>query len=173
MTPDFVDLRAGMTVAQALERIRRLAMSKETIYYAYVIDPQRQLLGMVSLKDLVLAPPEAVVGDLMRANPRAISTHTDQEEVAKVLRDYDLLAVPVVDNEGRLVGIVTWDDVLDIMEEEATEDIHRMAGLGVKERAATPCWNLPAAGSPGSLSTWHGRWAERGSSTSLRAPSSR
>ena len=134
MTPYFVDLRKDMTVAQALERIRRLAMDRETIYYAYVIDDERRLRGTVSLKDLVLARPDAKVGGIMTPNPKAVSTHTDQEEVGHVLRDYDLLAVPVVDAEGRLVGIVTWDDVVDIMEEEATEDIYRYGAVPVTER---------------------------------------
>ncbi len=138
MTPDFVDLRGSMTVAQALERVRRLAMAKETIYTAYVISDERHLLGAVSLKDLVLAPTDALVRDIMTPEPKHVFTSTDQEEVARVMRDYDLLAVPVVDREGRLVGIVTWDDVVDIMEEEATEDILRMGGVGVKERADSP-----------------------------------
>ncbi|MBM3935040.1 MAG: magnesium transporter [SAR202 cluster bacterium] len=118
-----------MTVAQSLERIRKLALRRETIYVAYVIDDQRHLLGTVSLKDLVIAPPEAKLGDIMTVNPKWVSTHTDQEEVAQVLRDYDILAVPVVDAEERLVGIVTWDDVVDIMEQETTEDIYRLGAL--------------------------------------------
>ncbi len=138
MTPDFVDLRRTMTVVQALERIRSLALDKETIYYAYVTDSERHLLGTVSLKDIVLAQPEAIIGDIMKPESKSVSTLMDQEQVARVFRDYDLLAVPVVDSEDRLVGIVTWDDVLDVIEAEATEDIHRMAGLGVKERANTP-----------------------------------
>jgi len=129
MTPDYIDLRRDMTVAQSLERIRKLALRRETIYVAYVIDDQRHLLGTVSLKDLVIAPPEAKLGDIMTVNPKWVSTHTDQEEVAQVLRDYDILAVPVVDAEERLVGIVTWDDVVDIMEQETTEDIYRLGAL--------------------------------------------
>jgi magnesium transporter len=138
MTPDFVSLQADFTVGQALDCIRLQALDKETIYYSYVTDPGRRLLGAVSLKELLLADSGLVVGEIMRPGPRSVSTHTDQEEVADVLREYDLLAVPVVDTEGRLVGIITWDDVLDIMVAEATEDIHHMAGLGVKERISTP-----------------------------------
>ncbi|MEX2598955.1 MAG: magnesium transporter [Dehalococcoidia bacterium] len=135
MTPDFVDLRADMTVSQALERVRRLGMNKETIFYMYVTDSSRRLLGAVSLKDLVLASPETVVRNLMTPTPKAVATHTDQEEVAKILRDYDLLAVPVVDTEERLVGIVTHDDILDVIQEEATEDIYRYGAVPMTERA--------------------------------------
>ena len=135
MTPDYVDLRVNMTVAQALERIRRLAVDKETIYYTYVVDPGRKLIGTASLKDLVIAAPDSVIQDIMTPAIKSVSTQTDQEEVAKVLRDYDLLAVPVVDAEDRLVGIVTWDDVLDVMEEEATEDIYRYGAVPMTERA--------------------------------------
>jgi magnesium transporter len=138
MTPDFVELRRDMTVAQAMERIRRQALQKETIYYSYVTDDQRHLLGVVSLRDLVLAPPEARVADIMTADPKFVDTATDREEVAQLLSDYDLLAVPVVDRENRLVGIITWDDAMDILEAEVTEDIHRMAGLSVKEHAYSP-----------------------------------
>lgn len=134
MTPHFVDLRKEMTVAQALDRIRRLAIDRETIYDSYVMDDERRLLGTVSLRSLVLAPPNAKVGDIMVPNPKAVTTSTDQEEVARVLRDYDLLAVPVVDSEGRLVGIVTHDDVVDIMEREATEDIYRLGAVPSTER---------------------------------------
>jgi magnesium transporter len=132
MTPDFVDIRRDMTVSEALVRIRRQAMDRETIYESYVIDDERHLLGTVSLKDLVLSGPDRKVVELMRPNPPAVYTHTDQEEVARVLRDYDLLAVPVIDHEGRLVGIVTWDDVVDIIEQEATEDIYRYGTVPVE-----------------------------------------
>jgi magnesium transporter len=129
MTPDFVDLRQDMTAAQALERVRRLAMDRETIYYAYVTDNQRHLLGTVSLKDLVLADPARRVSDLMEPNPKSILTTTDQEEAARVLLVYDLLAAPVADSEGRLVGIVTWDDMTDVMEQEVTEDFYRYGAV--------------------------------------------
>ncbi len=135
MTPDFVDLRASMTVAQSLDRIQRIAPDKETVYYAYVTDAQRHLVGAASLKDLVLARREALVGEIMEPAPKSVSTYTDQEEVARILRDYDLLAVPVVDSEDRLVGIVTYDDVLDIVQEEASEDIYRYGAVPMTERA--------------------------------------
>lgn len=135
MTPDFVRLTADSTVGQALERIRKQALDKETIYYCYVTDSGRRLLGTVSLKDLLLARPEFFVGEIMRPGPRSVTTLTDQEDVAHILRQYDLLAVPVVDVEDRLVGIVTYDDVLDILHYEATEDIYRYGAVPVSERA--------------------------------------
>ncbi|MDD3264376.1 MAG: magnesium transporter, partial [Dehalococcoidales bacterium] len=129
MTPDFIDLDSRINIAQALDRIRKLAVEKETIYVAYVMDSGRKLLGTVSLKDLVLADPETRITEITSENPKTVSTFTDQEEVARILRDYDLLAVPVVDAENRLVGIVTWDDVVDIFEEEATEDMYRFGAV--------------------------------------------
>ncbi len=138
MTPDFIDLRRDMTVAQSLERIRKQALRKETIYYSYVIDEQRRLLGVLSLRDLVVAEPEAKVSDIMTEEPKYVVTTDDREQVAHVLSDYDLLAVPVVDHEQRLVGIITWDDAMDIIEAETTEDMYKMAGVGVKEHANSP-----------------------------------
>jgi len=135
MTPYFVDLRSNMTVAQAMERIRRLAVDRETIYECYVIDPCRRLEGTVSLKDLVLARPEMTVGDVTKPNPKRVSTHSDRAEAAMVLRENRLLAVPVVDSEERLVGIITQDDVADIMEEEVTEDIYRFGAVQGTERS--------------------------------------
>jgi magnesium transporter len=129
MTPYFVDLRIDMTATQALERIHDLALNRETVYESYVMDRERHLLGIVSLKDLVLAHPAKRVADIMRPDPKLINTDTDQEEAARFLREYDLLAVPVVDKENRLVGIITWDDVTDILEEEATEDMYKLAGI--------------------------------------------
>ena len=111
-----------------------LAVAKETILVAYVMDSCRKLLGTVSLKDLVLTDPETPISEIMAENPKTVSTYTDQEEVARMLKDYDLLAIPVVDTEHRLVGIVTWDDVVDILEEEATEDIHRFGAVAGTEK---------------------------------------
>lgn len=135
MTPYFVDLRSNMTVAQAMERIRLLSVERETIYECYVIDPQRHLKGTVSLKELVLASPDSRVGDIARPNPKKVFTHSDQEDAARVLRDNRLLAVPVVDSEERLVGIITQDDVADIVEEEVTEDIYRFGAVPGTERS--------------------------------------
>ncbi|MBN1151754.1 MAG: magnesium transporter [Dehalococcoidia bacterium] len=134
MTPYFVDLRSNMTVAQAMERIRTLAMDRETIYECYVIDPRRRLEGTVSLKELVLARPDMTVADVTQPNPRKVFTHSDREEAASILRENRLLAVPVVDSEERLVGIITQDDVADIMEEEVTEDIYRFGAVQGTER---------------------------------------
>jgi magnesium transporter len=129
MNPSFVDLRSDMTVAQALERVRGLAINRETIYECYVMDRHRRLIGTVSLKNLVTAAPDARVSDIMTPDPDFVFTHTDREEAARVLRDHDLLAVPVVDTEQRLVGIITHDDVADIVEQEATEDMYRFGAV--------------------------------------------
>ena len=134
MTPLFVDLHGDMTVAQALERVRRLAINRETVYECYVMDRLRHLIGTVSLKDLVIASPDARVADIMKPDPPFVSTHADREEAARELRDHDLLAIPVVDAEQRLVGIITYDDVVDIVEQEATEDIYRFGAVPGTER---------------------------------------
>lgn len=134
MTPLFVDLHGDMTVAQALERIRRLAINRETVYVCYVMDRRRHLIGTVSLKDLVIADPDAKVSDIMTPDPSFVSTNTDREEVARELREDNLLAIPVVDAEQRLVGIITHDDVADIIEEETTEDIYRFGAVPGTER---------------------------------------
>ncbi|HEX7125495.1 MAG TPA: magnesium transporter [Thermodesulfobacteriota bacterium] len=129
MTPEYVDLRATMTAGEALARIRAIGLDRETIYTCFVVDATRHLLGTVSLKDLVLAPPGALVAGLMTPNPVSARTEDDQEEVARLLSRHDLLAVPILDREGRLVGIVTVDDVVDVLEAEATEDIYRMGAV--------------------------------------------
>jgi magnesium transporter len=134
MTPLFVDLHSDMTVAQALERVRQLAITRETVYECYVMDRRRYLIGIVSLKDLVIADPDAKVNDIMKPDPPFVFTHTDREEVARELREHDLLAIPVVDAEQRLVGTITYDDVADIMEREATEDIYRFGAVPGTER---------------------------------------
>jgi magnesium transporter len=134
MTPLFIDLHSDMTVAQALERVRQLAITRETVYECYVMDRRRYLIGTVSLKDLVIADPNAKVSDIMKPEPPFVFTHTDREEVARELREHDLLAIPVVDAEKRLVGTITHDDVADIMEREATEDIYRFGAVPGTER---------------------------------------
>ncbi len=134
MTPYFVDLHGYMTVAQAMERIRKLAIDRETIYVCYVMDRGRNLIGTVSLRDIVVADPEARVSDIMTPNPVFVFTSTDREEVAKILRERELMAIPVVDAEERLVGIITYDDVADIVEEETTEDIYRFGAVQGTER---------------------------------------
>lgn len=129
MTPEYIDLKAHMTAAEALQRIRETASRKETIYSCFVTDHRRHLLGVAELEDLILAEPGTEVGTLMDEAPVSVRTTDDQEEVAQVLSRYDLHTVPVVDKEERLVGIITFDDVLDVVEEEATEDFERMAGI--------------------------------------------
>jgi magnesium transporter len=133
MTPEYISLKTYLQVSEAFAKIRRIGLDKETVYYCYVIDEQRQLLGIVSLKDLVLADPEAKIGDIMHREAVFVHTDDDQEEVARQIRKYDLLALPVVDREDRLVGIITHDDVMDIMEEETTEDIYRLGAVPVPE----------------------------------------
>lgn len=129
MTPEYVSLKEHWTVAQALERIRRLANVSETIYYLYVTDAARHLTGILSLRALVVAQPDQRIGEIMVREVVHVSTDTDQEEVARLIQRYDFLAVPVVDTEERLVGIVTVDDVIDILEQEATEDIYTLGGV--------------------------------------------
>ena len=129
MTPEYIALKAHMTVKSALERIREKARSKETIYTSFVTDEGRHLLGAVELEDLILADPDAEVIDIMNGDPVSVTTSADQEQAAQIISRYDLHTLPVVDSEKRLVGIITFDDVLDVVEEEATEDIERMAGI--------------------------------------------
>lgn len=129
MTIEFVDLKAEMTIGDALERVRRTAPDKETVYTCYVIDHSRVLQGLISLKDLVLADPAKQVKDIMKTSFVSVGTHSDQEEVASVFKKYDLLTVPVVDHENRLVGIITIDDIVDVIDEENTEDFHKMAAI--------------------------------------------
>ncbi len=134
MTMEYVDLKRNMTVEQAFERIRRTGVEKETIYTCYVTDSRRKLEGIVTVKDLLLSPKTEVIRNIMETNIKFVSTHTDQEEVAQELSKYDFLAIPVVDAEERLVGIVTVDDAIDVLQEEATEDIEKMAAISPSDR---------------------------------------
>jgi magnesium transporter len=136
MTTEYVQLREGLTVGEALDKIRSTDQDKETIYYAYVTDNQRRLVRVVSLRQLFFTIPTTLVGDV--ASTRVIKAYTEmpQEEVAQIMKRYDLIALPVVDREDRLVGIVTIDDVVDILEEEATEDIQKLAGVSGGDEAA-------------------------------------
>lgn len=129
MTIEYVSLRKNMTVSDALTRIRRTGVDKETIYTCYVTDYNRKLIGMVTAKDLLLSEEDTEIIEIMETNLLFAHTHTDKEEVSQMFSKYDLLALPVVDDEERLVGIVTVDDALDVMEEEATEDIEKMAAI--------------------------------------------
>ena len=129
MTAEFVDLKKYMSVKESIARIRRIGEDRETIYVCFVISADRKLEGIVTVKDLLLADDDTVIEDLMERNVIFASTTEDQESVSEKFADYDLMALPVVDNEGRLVGIVTVDDVMDVMEQEATEDIEKLAGM--------------------------------------------
>ncbi|MFB2876798.1 magnesium transporter [Floridanema aerugineum] len=129
MTPEYISLKEEMTVTQALERIRRLANVTETIYYLYVTDAARHLTGILSLRHLVTAQTEQTIGEIMTREVVFVYTTTDQEEVAEIIQHYDFIALPVVDTEKRLVGIVTVDDVIDVLEQETTEDIYTLGGL--------------------------------------------
>lgn len=129
MTPEFIDLKAQMTAEGAVSRIRSIARRKETIYTCFVIDDARHLQGVVELEDLIMAEPHTEVEAIMEDEPIHALTTTDQEDVARLMSKYDIHTIPVVDKENRLVGIVTFDDILDIVEEEATEDFERMAGI--------------------------------------------
>ena len=129
MTSEYVDLKKYMSVKESFARIRRIGEDKETIYICFVTSAHRKLEGVVTVKDLLLADPDTVIEELMDRNVIFASTTEDQESVSEKFSDYDLMALPVVDKEGRLVGIVTVDDVIDVMEQEATEDIELMAGM--------------------------------------------
>ena len=135
MTTEYVSLRPEMTVEEAILRIRRQGVDKETIYTCYVLAKDRQLLGIVTVKDLLLAADdEMTIEELMLTNLIFVTTRTDQEDVARMFSKYNFLALPVVDGEGRMVGIVTFDDAMDVMEEEATEDMELMSGMTPSEK---------------------------------------
>ncbi|WP_374042443.1 magnesium transporter [uncultured Oscillibacter sp.] len=129
MTMEFVDLKQTMTVEAAFKRIRRTGLDKETINICYVIDEQRHLIGLLSIRTLVLADEDDVIGDIMQTNIISVHTLDDKETTALALSKYGFLALPVVDTENRLVGIVTVDDAMDVLQEEATEDIELMAAI--------------------------------------------
>ncbi|MCR4752446.1 MAG: magnesium transporter [Eubacterium sp.] len=129
MTVEYVDLKETMTVADAISRIRRIGLDSETVNVCYVLDNKRVLKGTVALRYLLLMPQETVIGEMMNDNVISINTMTDQEEAAQMFQKYDFTVLPVVDNEDRMVGIITIDDVVDILEEEATEDIEKMAAI--------------------------------------------
>ena len=144
MTTEYVSLRPNMTVEESILRIRRQGVDKETIYTCYVTK-DRKLLGLITVKDLLLAEDdETLVKDIMLTNLISVTTHTDQEEVAQMFNKYNFLALPVVDKENRMVGIVTFDDAMDVMEEETTEDIELMSGMLPSEKTylKSSIWEL-------------------------------
>ncbi len=129
MTVEYVDLKETLTVEEAIARIRKVGLDSETINICYVLDEQRRLVGTVALRYLLLSDGDEVIGDIMHENVISIHTLTDQEEAARQFKKYDFTAMPVVDNENRLVGIITVDDIVDIIEEETTEDMEKMAAI--------------------------------------------
>ena len=133
MTTEYVDIRKNMTVAQAMAHIKETGIHKETIYTCYVTE-RRRLIGIVSAKDLMTTDDDVLIKDLMETEIISVKTHTDKEEVAKLFTKYDFLAIPVLDTDGLMVGIVTFDDAMDVMVEEATEDITKMAAINPSEK---------------------------------------
>jgi magnesium transporter len=132
MTIEYVKLSRYLSVADAISRIRRVGMDKETIYTCYVTE-YRKLIGLVTVKDLLLAEDDQLVGDIMETNVIMVHTHDDKEDVAKQMSKYDFMAIPVVDDENRLVGIVTFDDAIDVLQEETTEDFSKLAAVAPNE----------------------------------------
>jgi magnesium transporter len=130
MTSDYAMLTPDISAREALDRLRLQAPDKETIYRAYVVDPERRLIGSIRLQELILAWPGVRIADLMERNPRSVLVSDDQEIAAREIAKYDVLALPVVDGEGHLVGIVTHDDAMDVVEQEATEDFHKLGTVG-------------------------------------------
>jgi len=129
MTPEYTRLRENITAREGLEKIRKIAEEREIVYTIYVTDEKRKLKGVLSLRELLAADPEEKIGDIMQEDVIRVGTDTDQEDAAKLLQERDWIAAPVVDKENRLVGIVTFDDAMDVMEEETTEDIFQNVGL--------------------------------------------
>lgn len=144
MTTEFIVLRPDMTAEMAIKRIRRTGVDKETIYTCYVTDNNNKLIGISTVKDLLLADDDDLVNDLMEENVISVNTLDDQEQVAQMFSNYNFLALPVVDNENRLVGIVTIDDAIDVIQEEATEDIEKMAAVlpSDKPYMKTSVWGI-------------------------------
>ncbi len=134
MTTEFVRLKRDMTVEEAFVSIRRTGIDKETIYTCYVTENDRRLVGLVTAKTLLLSDSDALIEDIMEDNVISVSTHEDQESTAQMFNKYDFLALPVVDTENRLVGIITVDDAIDVIQEEATEDIEKMAAISPTDK---------------------------------------
>jgi len=133
MTTEFVDLKENMTVEEALERIRTIGLDSETIYNCFVLNKNRVLLGIVNIKEILISKPGSIIKDLMATNIISVNTMEDQEEVTKVFDKYDYFALPVVDNENRLVGIITVDDAINVIQDEVAEDFEKMAAMSPTE----------------------------------------
>lgn len=144
MTTEFLDFKKKMTVGEAFERIRKIGKDKETINVCYVTSASRQLEGVITVRDLLLSNPDEIIENIMETNVIFVQTHDDKEEVAERLSKYSLHAIPVVDKENRLVGIITFDDVIDVLKDEATEDIQKMAAINPTEQEylKTSPWKL-------------------------------
>jgi magnesium transporter len=138
MTRAFISLHGGWTAERAIQYMRRVRPDADSAYYLYVVDGGGKLEGVVSLRDLIIAAPQAALSQIMSRDVVSAQDDMDQEQMARIVQRYDLVALPVVDAEQRLVGVITVDDVLDVVEEEATEDIYKLAGVGVKARALSP-----------------------------------
>lgn len=133
MTTEYISLPEDIPVEEAISRLREIAPEAETIYYVFVVDQEGRLIGVLSLRDLIAASDGTLLKSIMRRNVISVNAALDQEEVARIVSKYDLLAVPVIDDEDRMLGIITVDDVIDVMEQEATEDIYRLAGASEVE----------------------------------------
>jgi len=138
MSRGFIALNEGITVQQAIDYLRVLRPPADRVYYLYVVDDERRLVGTVSIRDLLVSPPRTRLAEIAQRDVHAVTTDTDQEEAARILERYDLLALPVVDEEGHLEGVITVDDVIDVLQEEATEDMYRLAGLSEEESIMAP-----------------------------------
>jgi len=134
MTIEYVDLKKEMTVKQALQHIKETGIDKETIDTCYILDDSRKLEGVISIRKLILSDESVVIKDIMDADVIYVNTHDKQEEIAALFKKYDFLSMPVVDNERRLVGIVTIDDIVDVIEQENTEDFQKMAAIQPSEK---------------------------------------
>ncbi|GIW13649.1 MAG: magnesium transporter MgtE [Tepidiforma sp.] len=140
MSRGFVALNENITVQQAIDYLRVLRPPSDRAYYLYVVDDDRVLQGVVSIRDLIVSSPRTQLKEITQRDVHAVTTDADQEEAARVLQKYNLLAVPVVDAEGRLEGVMTADDLIDVLQEEATEDMYRMVGLDEAETVLSPVW---------------------------------
>jgi magnesium transporter len=141
MTPDYFALDEDLTISEAITALQKRSEEFEMAFYIYVVDPRNHLLGVVSLRQLLLNPPSTPLRKIMIGDVIKVTTDTDQEEAARLAATYNLLAVPVVDQENKLVGIITVDDIIDVMREEATEDIYALAGVEADDRALGPAMN--------------------------------
>lgn len=148
MTTEYVALPGSLTAQQAIDELRRLAPDAESAYYVYVVNEQEQLLGVLSLRELIVSAPDRPIQEIMRKSIVSVHVNDDQEAVARVVRKYNLMAVPVVDEEEVLCGIITVDDILDVLEEEATEDAYRAAGVGDHEEDEAGIWPIIRARLP-------------------------